>query len=138
MPQLGFKVRAENSCSLVTVSSCPKALCFFLHKGLGKHAMTGGVTAPKQLPRAPWSSWAAMFSWGDPLPWALLCPQAWVQQAANTEGAVSFGWRLARPHCSAHCQGRERGGPRAAGREPSCTGLWPAGPLDSTLNPDSR
>lgn len=138
MPQLGFKVRAENSCSLVTVSSCPKALCFFLHKGLGKHAMTGGVTAPKQLPRAPWSSWAAMFSWGDPLPWALLCPQAWGQQAANTEGAVSFGWRLARPHCSAHCQGRERGGPRAARREPSCTGLWPAGPLDSTLNPDSR
>lgn len=109
MPQLGFEVRTESSCSLDTISFCLEGLCFFLHRRLGKHAVTRGVSAPKQLPRAPWSSWAAMFSWGDPLPWALLCPQAWEQRIANTEGAVPFRWRLAHSHCCAHCPGRGMG-----------------------------
>lgn len=139
MPQLGFKVRAENSCSLGTISSCPEALCFFLHRSLGKHAVTRGVSAPKQLPRAPWSSWAGIFSWGDPPPWALLCPHAWGQRVANTEGAVPFRWRLARPHCCAHCPGRGMGWAQSwqeGARLHLVSGL--PGPPDSTLNPDSR
>lgn len=132
--------RSELRILALWVPSVPvEALCFFLHRSLGKHAVTRGVSAPKQLPRAPWSSWAGIFSWGDPPPWALLCPHAWGRRVAITEGAKIAlqveSWRS--PHCCAHCPGRGMGWAKSW-QEGARLHLvsWPAGPTpDLYLEP---